>query len=228
MIRVLVIDDHEIVRIGIQRLVEDQRDIEIVGNAVTAAEGLEAAHRLKPDVAIIDLKLPDMTGLDVIRRLTETQRATCSVVVSIYDDDQYVTEALRLGAAGYVLKEAGAGEIIRAIREAAGGRRYLSPPLPERAIEAYMRSGEPEQALIASLTPRERDTLTLLGQGLGTAEVAERLSISPRTAEKHRANGLKKLGLKSQAQLVRFAHEKGLAGPKDPPLSGNRAEAEGS
>ena len=228
MIRVLVIDDHEVVLMGIQSLVEGSGDIEIVGNAVTAAEGLEAAHRLKPDVAIVDLKLPDMTGLDVIRRLAESQRGTRSVVVSIYGDDQYVTEALRLGAAGYVLKEAGAGEIVRAIREAARGRRYLSPPLSERAIDAYLRTGEPALGPIASLTPRERDTLTLLGQGLRTAEVAERLSLSSRTVESHRARVLKKLGLKSQAQLVRFAHENGLAAPKDPPLSGNRAVLEGS
>ena len=228
MIRVLVIDDHEVVRLGIQGLLNDASDIEIVGNATSAAEGLEAAHRLKPDVAIVDLKLPDMTGLDVIRRLGESQRSTRSVVVSIYGDDPYVTEALRLGAAGYVLKEAGAAEIVRAIREAAQGRRYLSPPLSERAIEAYLRSGEPVSGPVAGLTPRELDTLMLLGQGLRTAEVAQRLSLSPRTVESHRARVMRKLGLKSQAQLVRFAHENGLAAPKDPPLSGNRANAEGS
>jgi DNA-binding NarL/FixJ family response regulator len=228
MIRVLVIDDHEVVRLGIQSLLGSQSDIEIVGNAPSGAEGLEAAHRLKPDVAIVDLKLPDMTGLDVIRRLDESQRSTRSVVVSIYGDDQYVTEALRLGATGYVLKEAGSAEIVRAIREAAKGRRYLSPPLSERAIDTYLRSEEPASGPIASLTPRERDTLTLLGQGLRTAEVASRLSLSPRTVESHRAKVLKKLGLKSQAQLVLFAHENGLAAPKDPPLSGNRADSEGS
>jgi two-component system, NarL family, response regulator NreC len=228
MIRVLVIDDHEVVRIGIQTLAESAADIEIVGNAASAAEGLEAARRLKPDVVIVDLKLPDMSGLDVIRRLSESQRSIHSVVVSIYGDDQYVTEALRLGAAGYVLKEAGASEILLAIREAARGRRYLSPPLSERAIEAYLRSGDPAPGPIASLTPRERDTLTLLGQGLRTAEVAARLSLSSRTVESHRARVLKKLGLKSQAQLVRFAHENGLAAPQDPPLLGNRLDSQGS
>lgn len=228
MIRVLVIDDHEVVRLGIQGIVGAQADMEIAGCAVSAAEGLEAAHRLKPDVAIVDLKLPDMTGMDVIRRLSESQRGTRTVVVSLYGDDQYVTEALRLGAAGYVLKEAGAGEIVRAIREAAKGNRYLSPPLSERAIDAYLRSGEPAPGPVRNLTPRERDTLALLGQGLRTAEVAERLSLSARTVESHRARVLRKLGLKSQAQLVRFAHENGLAAPKDPPLLGNQGEVEGS
>lgn len=227
MIRVLVIDEHEVVRLGIQSLLNSQGDIELVGNASSAAEGLEAAYRLKPDVAIVDLKLPDTTGLDVIRRLDESQRSTRCIVVSIYSDDQYVTEALRLGAAGYVLKEAGAAEIVRAIREAARGRRYLSPPLSERAIEAYLGADVRTPGAITKLTPRERDTLMLLGQGLRTAEVATRLSLSPRTVESHRARVLKKLGLKSQAHLVRFAHENGLAAPKDPPLLGNRADWEG-
>jgi DNA-binding NarL/FixJ family response regulator len=168
---------------------------------------------LQPEVAIIDVQLPDLNGLEVARRARDQAPQTKVIMLSMYPDEPYVLEALRHGAVGYVLKGATTTDLIQAVHAAVQGRRFLSTPLTERALDAYAkRAAEASQPLdrYELLTSREREVLQLAAQGLSNAEVGKRLAISPRTAETHRANLLRKLGLQTQTDLVRFAVNRGL------------------
>ncbi len=208
---IVLADDHHVVRKGIRALLEAQADFRLVGEASDGLETVQLVERLRPDVLVLDLIMPGLNGIEVARQVGQRSPGTRVVILSMHANDDYVLEALRTGAIGYVLKEASISELVEAVRDAAAGRRFLSPVLAERAIDAYIRQTQ-ESPLdrYETLTDREREVLHLAAEGLTNAEVAERLSISPRTVETHRGNMMRKLKLENQTDLVRYALKKGI------------------
>lgn len=219
MISAVLADDHPIVRQGLRSLLEDGNDCRVIGEASDGLSALDLIDRLHPDVAILDVQMPDLNGLEVARRAHSQYPGTHIVLLSMYADEPYVLDALRHGASGYVLKAAATTDLVLAVHAAMAGRRFLSAPLTERAIDAYAQRAEAANRPLDRyelLTAREREVLQLAAQGLTNPEIGERLTISPRTAETHRANLLRKLGLQSQTDLVRFAIGRGLIMPTGP------------
>jgi len=211
MLTIVLADDHHVVRQGLRVLLESALPCTVVGEAADGRAAVALVERLHPALLVVDMLMPDLNGLEVIRRVRMTSPQTGIVVLSMHADEGYVREALRAGATAYVLKEARADEFVHAIREAAAGRRYLSQPLSERALDAYIEQVErPNLDPYDALTARERDILHLSVQGSTTIEIAERLTISSRTVEGHRASVLRKLGLRNQTDLVRFALRRGI------------------
>ena len=211
-LRVILVDDHELVRQGVRALLQPEADIEVVGQAGDGLAALELVERLRPDVVVADLMLPGLGGLELTRQIIRRSPRTRVVVLSMHAAEPFVLEALDHGASAYVLKDAGIAELLRAIREAARGRRYLSPPLSDKAVSAYLRRTDRDAPLdpYEGLTPRERQVLHLAAEGLANAAVAKRLGISARTAETHRARLLHKLALRNQTDLVRWAIDRGI------------------
>ena len=208
---IVLADDHHVVREGLKSLLETELGCVVAGEAADGFAAAALAERLKPDVLVIDMMMPGLTGLEVTRRVRQRAPQTRIVVLSMHADESYVREALRAGATAYVLKESKAAEFVQAVREAAAGRRYLSPALSERAIEAYIQQTEAATSdLYELLTDRERDVLHLAAQGHTGAEIAERLSIGARTVESYRANLMRKLGLRTQTDLIRYALRRGI------------------
>ncbi len=208
---IVLADDHHVVRQGLRVLLERERDFAVTGEAADGREVAGVVKRVKPHVLVLDLMMPGLNGLEVIRQVRRRAPDTRIVVLSMHADESYVVEALRNGASAYVLKSASAAEVVKAAREAMAGRRYLSPPLSERAVEEYAkktRGGALD--IYETLTPREREVLHLAAEGYGNPEIAARLSIGVRTAETHRANFMHKLGLRSQTELVRYALRRGI------------------
>jgi len=208
---ILLADDHPIVRHGLRALLEAEPDFHIVGETDDGLETVRSVERLQPDVLVLDLMIPSLNGLEVTRQVCRRVPKTRVIILSMHANEAYVLKALCNGAMGYVLKEASTTELVRAVREVVAGRRYLSPPLSERAIEAYIQKAS-EGALdpYETLTAREREVLHLVAEGYTNAEIAARLSISPRTVEVHRANMMRKLGLRSQTDLIRYAFRRGI------------------
>lgn len=215
---VVLADDHQVVRNGLRALLDAEADLSVVGEAADGLETLALVERVKPTVLVADLAMPGLSGLDVTREARRRSPETRTVILSMYADEAYVLEALNNGAYGYVMKDASAADLLRAVREAAAGRRYLSPPLNLAAVEDYARRhhGAPVD-LYETLTSRERAVLHLAGEGLTNTEIGARLSISGRTAESHRANLMRKLGLRGQTDLVRYTIERGILPPKAAP-----------
>lgn len=208
---IMLADDHPVVRQGLRALLEAEQDFTIVGEA---ADGLEVAglvERLRPNVLVLDLMLPGLGGIEVTRQICHRFPQTRVVILSMYANEAYVLESLRNGAVGYVIKEASAAQLVQAVREVSAGRRYLSPPLSENAIEAYIQKAQATPLdLYETLTTREREVLHLAATGNSNIETADRLGISSRTAETHRANLMRKLGLHSQTELIRYAIRRGI------------------
>jgi two-component system, NarL family, response regulator NreC len=210
-VTILVVDDHHVVRRGLRTVLETEPGFSVVGEAADGLEALEMVERLQPDVVIVDIMLPSLNGLELIRRVRQGTSHTRMVVLSMHANEAYVLEALQGGASAYVLKESSAADLVQAIHAAAEGQRYLSPPLSERAIEAYVeRSRAGTLDPYETLTQREREVLHLAAEGYANPEIASRLSISPRTAETHRAHLMQKLALQGQTELVRYAIRRGL------------------
>lgn len=210
-LRVVLADDHPIFRKGLRAILEVEPDLEVVGEADDGLEAIRLVESLQPDVLGLDLLMPGLNGLEVLRQLAGRSRSTRVVVLSLHASEGFVLEALRAGAAGYVLKEAAANEVVSAIRQTASGRRYLSSSLSERAIDVYLQRAEPAVIdLYDTLTAREREVLQLAAEGHSSSEIANRLFISPRTVENHRANLMAKLHLKSQTDLIRYALRRGI------------------
>lgn len=207
---IVLADDHHVVRQGLRALLEATSDLEVVGEAADGGAAVDMTLRLDPDVLVLDLVMPG-NGLDALRQITQRAPRTRVVVLSMHSSEAYVVEALKAGASAYVLKDATASDLVRAVREVTAGRRYLSPPLSERAIDAYTSralaaTAEPHEPL----TARETEVLRLSARGLSLQQIALELSISPRTAETHRANFMRKLGLHSQTDVVRYAIRHGI------------------
>ncbi|MBO0798794.1 MAG: response regulator transcription factor [Blastocatellia bacterium] len=211
MISIMLADDHPIVRQGLKALLESEQNFHLVGEVGDGLEAVRLAIRLKPDVLITDVMMPGLNGLEVTRQVTKSLPQTKVVILSMYTDDSYVLEALKNGAAGYVLKDSQAADLVQAVREVAAGKKYLSPPLSEREIELYAQRFESVPSdPYELLTTREREVLQLVAEGRTSSEIAQQLFISPRTAEGHRANLMRKLGMQNNAELVRYALKRGI------------------
>ena len=224
---ILLVDDHHVVRQGLRVLLEAEPDLSVVGEAADGLEVAKLVERLKPNVLVLDLMMPSLNGLEVTRHVRQRFTETRVVMLSMYANEAYVLQALRNGADGYVVKDATATELVRAVREAAAGRRYLSPPLSERAIEAYLEKTQTGTLdLYQSLTTREREVLHLAAEGSSNPQIAARLVISPRTAETHRANLMRKLGLNTQTDLIRYAMQRGIVPTEASPESKSAGAAE--
>ncbi len=208
---IVLADDHHVVRQGLRTLLEAELPCSVVGEAADGPAAIELVTRLQPTLLVVDMVLPGLNGLEVIRRVRQGAPQTHVVVLSMHADEAYVREALRAGATAYVLKEAHADEFVQAVQQAAAGRRYLSPPLSERALDAYIaQAAETPFDLVETLTAREREVLIMAAQGRTTAEIATQLSISGRTVEAYRARMMRKLGLHTQMDLIRYALRRGL------------------
>lgn len=213
---IVLADDHKVVRQGLRAVLEAGPDLRVVGEAGNGLDVLRLVERLRPDVLVLDVMMPGLNGLEVARQLKKRSPKTLVVILSIHKDESYVIEALKNGAAGYVLKDSSAAELVKAVQEAAAGRRYLSPPLSDSAIEAYIQratSAPTEIDRYDSLSSREREVLQLVAEGYTNAEIGKRLFISPRTVEIHRANMMHKLRLRNQTDLVRYALKRGILPP---------------
>ena len=219
MVRIALADDHHIVRQGLRALLETESDFKVVGEAADGFEALDLVAREKPDVLIVDVMMPNMNGLEVVRQVTKRKLRTRVIMLSMYSSEAYVLEALRDGAFAYVLKGARAEELITAVREVVAGRHYLSSPLSKFALNAYVvnaRALPPERH--ALLTTRERQVLQLAAEGATSVAIGKRFRISPRTVEAHRANMMRKLGLRTQSELILYAVKRGLLPSEDPLL----------
>ncbi len=208
MINVVLVDDHAVVRSGLRLLLDKHDDIEVVGEAGNAKDAVFRARALKPDVILLDVVMPGESGIEVLPKLLKESPDTNVLVLSMQDDPSYVREAFAAGASGYVLKEAADEEVVSAVREIAGGGRYVHPALGARMVAA--EAEERAAAEADPLSEREREVLRLLGLGHTNQEIAEQLHISVRTAESHRAHIMQKLRLSTRAELVRYALAHGL------------------
>jgi DNA-binding NarL/FixJ family response regulator len=217
MTTIVLADDHPIVRQGMRGLLESEPGFVVIGEAGDGREAVELVERLQPDVAILDLMMPELNGLEVARRALRLSPRTRVVILSMYSDEPHVLEALRAGAVAYVLKGTSTETLIFALREAMAGRRYLSPPLSDRAVEVYLAQiGTAARPMdrYELLTAREREVLELVARGASYAEIADKLTISPRTAETHRTNLMRKLDLKTTADITLYAVQRGLIDPE--------------
>src|SRR5262249_17782857 len=207
-IRVLIVDDHAVVRSGLRLLLQAEDDIEPVGEAGNARDAIFEARSLKPDVILLDVVMPDQSGIDIVPQLLSETPDAKVPVLSMQDDPHYVREGFGAGASGYVLKEAADAEVVGAVREVASGGRYVHPELGARLVEA--EADLKRRAEEDPLSDREREVLRLLALGHTNQEIARMLYISVRTAETHRAHIMRKLRLQTRAELVRYALEQGL------------------
>lgn len=215
-------DDHQLVREGIRMLLESQPGFSVIGETSDGLQVADLVARLKPDVLVVDLVMPGLGGLDVAREVARRTPRTRIVILSMHSSDAFVVQALRSGASAYVLKDLSGADLVQAIRQVLAGRRYLSPPLSENAIEAYVKRAEgAEVDIYDTLTSREREVLHLAAEGLSNPAIGERLGISPRTAETHRTHVMQKLGLRTRTDLILYAIKRGLiaAQPARPSLS---------
>jgi len=208
-VRILVCDDHALLRTGLRRLLDSEPDFAVVGEAATAAAAVENAAALAPDVVILDVFLPDRSGIDALPDLLARSPRTKVLVLSMHDDPGYVRRAFAAGAAGYLLKEAAPEELAEAVREVGAGRRYLHPELGAR-LAADAPAGRSADS--KPLSRRESEVMQLLALGYTNQEIAAELGISVRTAETHRAHVMRKLGLSTRAEIVRFALATGRLG----------------
>lgn len=210
-IHILLADDHALVRQGLRALLEAEEKFKVVGEAGEGLEAIAMVEQLKPDVVILDLMMPILNGLEATRQLSKQYPHTKIIILSMYDDEGFVLEALRNGASGYVLKDSTSDDLILAIYEVIAGRHYLSPPLSDRAIAAYQqfaKTGAFDK--YDTLTTREREVLQLTVEGKTNSEIANKLGISVRTAETHRSNLMNKLDIHLQADLIRYAIKRGI------------------
>jgi DNA-binding NarL/FixJ family response regulator len=214
MTRILLADDQQVMRQALRCLLEREADLQVVGETSDGLEVMELVDRLQPDVLVTDVAMPGLYGLEVTRRVREQAPGTGVVVLSRYPHDWYVTEALRRGALGYVVKQSDAAELLRAVRSVARGRAYLGAPLSDDSIDEWMaRAAHATRDPYETLTGREREIVQLVAEGHSSTAIARRLSISARTAEAHRANVMRKLRLRNRAALIRYALSRGLLAP---------------
>jgi two-component system response regulator NreC len=214
-IRLLLVDDHEVVRSGLRMLLENQADLKILGEADTGKQALEMVETLNPDVVIMDITLPDISGIEATRRIKEAHPGVAVVALTIHEDQQYFFEMLQAGASGYVPKRAAPDDLITAIHAAHRGEMYIYPSLAKLLVGDFLsRSGEDgAKEAMDELTPREGEVLSLLADGKTNDEIADLLSISVHTVARHRENLMGKLGLHSRSELVKYAIRKGLIKP---------------
>ena len=217
MITVLIVDDQALVRAGFRALLDAQEDIEVVGEADEGEVAIRLARKLTPNVILMDIRMPGLDGLEATKRITfdDNLRDVKVVILTTFDLDEYVFEALRIGASGFLVKNTEPAELIRGVRVVAGGDALLSPGVTRKLVAEFAQHAkEPREGVsLGSLTEREREVMALVGEGLSNAEIAERLFVSPATAKTHVSRAMVKLGVRDRAQLVVLAYESGLVRP---------------
>jgi two-component system response regulator NreC len=211
-IRIILVDDHFVVRSGLRMLLESEQDVEILGEAGTAKEAMQVIAALRPDVVLMDIGLPDMTGIDATREIKSRHPETAIVALTIHEDEEYFFKMLEAGASGYVPKRAAPQELLTAIRAAANGEVYLFPSMAKLLVRDYLAHEQPAKPRpeLDGLTTREQEVLTYLAEGAGNDEIGEALGISPKTVARHRENIMNKLNLHTRTELVKYAIRKGI------------------
>ena len=215
MIRILIADDQELVRTGFRVVLDAEPDFDVVGEATDGFAALDAAETLRPDVVLMDIRMPNLNGIEATRRIAAGDRAPRILILTTFDLDDYVYEALRAGASGFLLKDARADELRQAVRMVASGDALLSPAITRRLIESYTRRPPPtlHPTPLAELTPRELEVLRHVARGLSNAEIARELVVGDATVKTHVARIFSKLDLHDRAQAVVLAYESGLVQP---------------
>lgn len=208
--KLLLVDDHELFRKGLASLIGRADGMEVVGEAGTGQEALELTAALEPDVILLDLGLPGLTGTEVARRIRADHPRIRIIVVSMHSDEEHVARCLQIGVSGYLVKSSSADEIDIAVRAALRGDTYLTPGVSKRVVEQYLENSPTAEDPLSVLTPRQREVLQLLAEGHSTRQVAETLILSVKTVESHRANIMERLEVSDLAALVRFAVRAGL------------------
>jgi DNA-binding NarL/FixJ family response regulator len=208
-VRVLIADDHGIVRSGLRLLLERQPDIEVVAEAADGAEARELAIRERPDLAILDVRMPKLTGLQATREIREQAPGVAVLILSMHDDERYLFEALKAGASGYVLKAQADTDLLEAVRAIERGEPFLTPEAQRTLIRDVLERGSTGE----ELTPREEEIVKLVAEAHTTKEIAEILHLSEKTVENHRGNAMRKLGMRDRVELVRYAIRRGLIEP---------------
>jgi len=211
-IRILLADDHNLIRGGLRLVIEQQPDLIVVGEAGDGRHAVSLATSLKPDVAVLDIGMPNLNGIEAAKQITEGESGAAVVILSMYSDETYILRALKAGARGYLLKDSAEADLVRAIRSVAEGKSFFSPTVSRVLLEDYMRKlqrtgGESSYDL---LTPREREVLQLVAEGKSNKEVADMLNLSVYTVETHRGNLMEKLKLNGVPELILYAVRKGI------------------
>ncbi|NEB07943.1 response regulator transcription factor [Streptomyces coelicoflavus] len=215
-IRLLIVDDQELIRTGFRLFLQTQHDLEVVGEAADGHEALDRAAALRPDVVLMDVRMPLMDGVEATSRLTASNSSPRVLILTTYDLDEYVFGALRAGASGFLLKDASRDRLLEAIRVVHAGEALLSPSITRRLIEDYATRAapvRPRAAVLAGLTPREREILLLVARGLSNPEIAAQLVVTEATVKSHIGSMFAKLQLRDRAQAVVFAYENGVVLP---------------
>ena len=216
MTSVLIADDQALVRVGLRKVLETEPELAVVGEAVDGEDAAAAARRLRPDIVLMDIRMPALEGIEATRRIVRAHPDTRVLILTTFGLDTYVYDALRAGASGFMLKDAPPEEIVAAVRIVASGEALLAPAVTRAVIEEFVRQRpavQPAPASVAELTPREREVLDLLARGRSNAEICEQLVISEATTKTHVARILQKLGLRDRVQTVIYAYESGLVTP---------------
>lgn len=214
MMRVLLADDHALVRAGMRSLLERIPGIEVVAETGDGRNALAEIERLRPHVALLDIAMPGLNGLEVAGRVASVSPATRIIILSMHSGEMYVAQALRAGVAGYLLKDSAAAELALALQAVARGESYLSPAISKHVVEGYLRAGVDDAGPLAGLTARQREILQLIAEGRSTKQIAGDLDVSVKTVETHRAQLMERLDIHDVAGLVRFAIRVGLVSPE--------------
>lgn len=210
---ILLVDDHRIVREGLRKILEERSDFSVIGEAADGEEAVRLTHEKHPDVVVMDIWMPRLSGIDAIRRIHRERNGTRCIALSMHQGRNYVEDALRAGASGYVVKSSAGEDLIQAIDTVRSGRSYLSPAVAEQVVEAIAHPEDQAGSSVAMLTGREREVLQLIAEGHSSKEIAQMLGVSLKTVESHRANLMDKLNIHKVSSLVRFAIRSGLVAP---------------
>jgi two-component system response regulator NreC len=213
-IRVLLAEDHTIVRKGLRSLLDDEIEIEVVGEAEDGQQAIELVQRVQPDVVLMDITMPVLNGLEATRQIKKLFPQVKVVVLTVHSTEEYIFQILRAGASGYVVKQAAVSELVQAIQTVYRGDSFLSPSISRQVVEEYGRRAEAIEDKYDRLTDREREVLQLIAEGRANREIAQLLHVTVKTVEAHRAHLMDKLGLRSTAELTRYALRKGIVSPE--------------
>jgi len=210
--KIILAEDHTILRAGLRALLAAQNNYEVIGEAGDGREAVRLVEKLEPDLLLIDLSMPKLNGMDAIREIKGQYPEIKIIVLTVHKSDEYILASLKAGADGYMLKDASHNELLLAIEYVLNGKKFLSPSISDKVVEAYLHTPkEPQASILDSLTSREREVLKLIAEGYSNKMIADHLCISLKTVEKHRSNLMRKLDLRNTAALTAFAIEKGVA-----------------